>query len=919
MTSNPEIPAFQDTVGNERVSGDITNLWRMGDPSFRDLFLRFLFEFNNDSSVLVDDSNGDNGLSLYLRRALQSLRDNILTISVDVRDLIAWDHLQPTETGLSQFIVHNALFLMLDNHLHEIATVLLRKVIDSVPAEQVHDWEELFRRYIDDINIALVDWKPNPQSLRTLYCDRASELVTIKGTVTRVSPHGPELKKAYYECQICRTKNGPIIQIFKETYPTHCVYPECKNKRHWTPLRDLDVADDWQKVRIQENADEIPPGCLPRSMDVIMRGVLIDKCHSGDKVHLSGTLAVVPDVTPLMARGEVPKVIMREQMTANRSEMDARTQVRGMKGLGVKDLACRTTFIVTGVQLKNEHDRDRNEEDDQDDAIEETNCHRGLDSFCFKELSSQLQRQFIEISQHPNCLDILIANFLPRVYANDNIKKGLLLMLVGGIEKTGEKDNLRMRGDINLAIVGDPGTGKSMILRELCSFVPRSVYASGKMATAAGLTASVTRDREQTGNPVIEAGALMLADGGICCIDEFDKMDQKDMSAIHEAMEQQTISIAKAGVHAVLNARASVVAGLSPLFGRYNPQRSLKQNVNLTDPILSRFDLIFVIMDDSSNDEALAARILGMEEQYGLSVINMRSLNVKSSDLQEYIKVAKTLKPKLSAHATKTLAESYTALRQQDVTPGGQRHTRATVRQLESLVRLSEATARLHLSDEVLPKHVHLAFDLFQNSLTKLAKGTIDFVPEEAAAAEGAEGQENGEDCTKNQVLSIDETVFERIAVSVIKHLEELRHEKVSQNDFSQTEIIDDKLADWIVSNKDLFPDLDDTDETQLEEYYELVGRILRKMVEEDNTLIATTMIDEDGMDAKFVSLHPSTSIGSYLEAITAQNSRARMVAGNAVIPDEGEEEGDKDLYVHGEEDLDEEDRFGKYIEEMNK
>ena len=264
----------------------------------------------------------------------------------------------------------------------------------------------------------------------------------------------------------------------------------------------------------------------------------------------------------------------------------------------------------------------------------------------------------------PKIYERLAECICPTIAGQLEIKKGILLQLFGGVNKT-LPEGMTLRGDINICIVGDPATAKSQFLKYVDAFVPRSVYTSGKASSAAGLTASVLRDPE-TGEFAIEAGALMLANNGVCCIDEFDKMDDQDQSAIHEPMEQQTISIAKAGISATLNAKCSILAAANPVNGRYDKAKSLKFNLRMSAPIMSRFDLFFVVLDECNEyqDYNIAQSIMKLHVHEEKSL----SIEFNSDQLQRYIRFARSIKPEFTHEAALALRDAYSYLRRNDST-----------------------------------------------------------------------------------------------------------------------------------------------------------------------------------------------------------------------------------------------------------
>merc|ERR1719408_106303 len=386
---------------------------------------------------------------------------------------------------------------------------------------------------------------PLSEPIRELNTKHLNKLVNVNGVVTKRSVVQNQVKRLYLRCAKRNFPSGPFdVMEEKDLKPGSCI--ECQSKGPWRVDRQKTLYRNHQKVTLQESPSSVEPGKMPRSKEVILTGDMVDTVRPGDKMDLTGIYRCI---------------------------YDAGTNAR-------------TCFPVYRTELYAVHIK----------------CKGDV-----KEMSitDDMQARIRELAATPNIRERFIASMAPSIYGMTHVKTAIALSLMSGQPKLAAGKH-RIRGDINTLIVGDPGLAKSQFLKYVESVFPRAVYTTGKGASAVGLTAAVTRD--ENGQWVLEGGAMVLADNGICLIDEFDKMNDQDRTSIHEAMEQQTISISKAGIVATLQARCSVIAAANPIGGRYDPQLTFAENVELTDPILSRFDIICVLKDevDASKDEQLA-------------------------------------------------------------------------------------------------------------------------------------------------------------------------------------------------------------------------------------------------------------------------------------------------------------------------
>lgn len=567
--------------------------------------------------------------SKYRKRLAQVAVANGRSLIIDFDDLISFD------PALARTVVEKPDDYI--THASSAATAQMR-VEDPEYAEHVGRIFARFRRF------------PEKTALRKIGAENIKKLALVDGIVVRTTQVRPTIVSAVFRCRKCletivQDQEGELIR----GPGTHC--PFCKQSTSFELIEEQSKFKNTQEARIQERPEDLPPGQLPRYLDIRIEDDLVDSARPGDRVSVTS-----------IVRAEKQTVGERGKLRTFNIYLDA----------NFIDVLGKETEVV--------------------------------------EITPEDEKQIVEASQDPWIHRKLIMSLAPSIYGYEDVKEGILYALFGGTAKH-LPDGVNIRGDENVLLIGDPGTAKSQLLQYVSRIAPRGLYTSGRGTTAAGLTAAVLR--EKTGGMILEAGALVLADKGVACIDELDKMRPDDRVAIHEALEQQTVSVAKGGIVATLNARAAVLAAANPALGRYEPHRNVGENINLPVTILSRFDLIFIIKDqpEADYDARMSEHILSLHR----SKVSPETAPFGPDFLRKYISFAKRIIPVLTQEAINELRDFYLKMRSKG---GTEAAVAITPRQLEALVRISEARARAFLRDRVTVEDAKSAIRIMTVSLS---------------------------------------------------------------------------------------------------------------------------------------------------------------------------------------------------------
>ena len=564
------------------------------------------------------------------------------------------------------------LFPIIESHFNKDPDQILdafSRAIKEILKERFPDYAEKIKH---DIRARIANF-PVQRSLRQINSEIISKMTSVSGMVVRSSEVKPLAKEVTYKCLDKHISKFTLLDGMSLNASVKCQTPNCKH----TSLAIIPEASrfiDFQILRLQELPEDLPPGQLPHYVNVSIKQDLVDYARPGDRIVLTGIVRIEQERISGVSKSE--SALYRLRMDGNNVE------------------------FIGGKGIKSSRRTER------------------------EEISPDEEKLVKSLAKNPDIYDRLIASFAPHIKGHALFKEAILLLIVGSTQRV-LTDGTKIRGDINVFLVGDPGTAKSEMLKFCARIAPRGLYTSGRGSTAAGLTAAVVRDA--SGIFMLEAGAVVLGDQGLVCIDEFDKMRPEDRSALHEVMEQQSASIAKGGIVATLNARTSILAAANPMFGKYDIFKNIYENVNLPIPLLTRFDLVFIVRDIPSQekDRDIAQHIIS---QHGFSGTDTTSL-IDIDILTKYLSYAKRGEPALTKEAENLIMEFYLKMRN---ISGEDKENMITItpRQLEGLIRLATARARLLLKNQVegedADRAIYLFNEMLKNSGTDVNTGKVD-------------------------------------------------------------------------------------------------------------------------------------------------------------------------------------------------